>query len=673
MSERYTELYRLPSRYCLEGCPLYIEAGTLLKDTETDRVLVQLKICNLSINKVTSCKVTINSFEPNGNFLESVNHQYLDLNVAMGGYFGAQEAIFLSINNARRYDVCITEAVFDNGEVWSSDETKWNELDTPQKISDYYSDQELTEQFYIEAGRQAIYVPRTIYGLYQCSCGTLNENTAQRCRFCKKEYDFYNQLLSIDYLKNRVSERKEQELKREEEKRIREEEERRKKEEEKKAAELEALRAAEDKKMRQEQKKKKTKIILFVSIPVLFVIIVIAVVVGYNAHRLSLYNSAMDLYNAGQYEQAISAFSNLSDYRDSNDKINEAKYGLATQLMNKNEYDRAIELFGEISDYEDSKEKIEQSKLMLASEYYANGNQKAGDDVLQGMASANNIDEITIKCAKILIDKRHYEQAILLSENIKDEAESEEIVISAKCGMASLYTDNGEFEKSRAIIDEIGGSIKNSESLKDAEIKCAIEYIKSEKYEDAKDMLLLADEYDDAKNLLDGLNTYMSVLDNFRNQNFKQVSSMIFTIPEDYLNIDENAQYFVSNFGKFDTRFSGFWMRERPYGNGSGYPVVYFVPLYKGGEFGYVCMDGLIDPKANKKINGYSKGYSSADVDYEWTMEHAEKASIDFYVKAGSIKMKNSSLFYSLSGDDLLLEDGMTKLVRITKSEAYCE
>ena len=48
MSERYGRLYSLPENLYAEGAPVIISAGNLLKDTQTGKILAQLKIKNIS-------------------------------------------------------------------------------------------------------------------------------------------------------------------------------------------------------------------------------------------------------------------------------------------------------------------------------------------------------------------------------------------------------------------------------------------------------------------------------------------------------------------------------------------------------------------------------------------------------------------------------------------------
>ena len=66
MGERFIELYRLPSGFYAEGSPVYIETGAVRKDTQTDKVFVQLKVCSISAKTIKACEVGIKAYVPGG-------------------------------------------------------------------------------------------------------------------------------------------------------------------------------------------------------------------------------------------------------------------------------------------------------------------------------------------------------------------------------------------------------------------------------------------------------------------------------------------------------------------------------------------------------------------------------------------------------------------------------
>ena len=128
MSERYTRLFSLPNNLHLDGAPLLIAAGALLKDTQSGKVLVQLKLQNLYHAPLTACKVHIHAFDPSGVELEGVeNFSYLDLHAPCGADFGTKTPITLPDSTTRRVSACVIQAVFEDGTVWQNPNgRRWN-------------------------------------------------------------------------------------------------------------------------------------------------------------------------------------------------------------------------------------------------------------------------------------------------------------------------------------------------------------------------------------------------------------------------------------------------------------------------------------------------------------------------------------------------------------------
>lgn len=62
MSERYTRLFALPENLYAEGSPVLLSAGALLKDNETGKVLVQLKIKNIGSKTIKAAKVRVKAY-----------------------------------------------------------------------------------------------------------------------------------------------------------------------------------------------------------------------------------------------------------------------------------------------------------------------------------------------------------------------------------------------------------------------------------------------------------------------------------------------------------------------------------------------------------------------------------------------------------------------------------
>ena len=72
------------------------------------------------------------------------------------------------------------------------------------------------------------------------------------------------------------------------------------------------------------------------------------------------YNNAINLLNNGEYSAGIAELEILGDYKDSKEKINDAKYQLALEYAEKNQFSQAINLLYEISEFNNTKDKIDE-------------------------------------------------------------------------------------------------------------------------------------------------------------------------------------------------------------------------------------------------------------------------------------------------------------------------
>lgn len=131
------------------------------------------------------------------------------------------------------------------------------------------------------------------------------------------------------------------------------------KKKERERIEKELLKAAE-------ARAKKNKKLAMIITPIVAVVLVFVIVLTTVIIPNSKYNNAVALMEAGKYEEAITTFEELDDYKDSVDKIKECKYAFAVYLMEKKSYNEASTTFDDIVDYGDSKDKIKECKYNIA-------------------------------------------------------------------------------------------------------------------------------------------------------------------------------------------------------------------------------------------------------------------------------------------------------------------
>ncbi len=84
------------------------------------------------------------------------------------------------------------------------------------------------------------------------------------------------------------------------------------------------------------------------------------------------YNAAQDLLDAKKYDQAITAFAELGDFKDSKEKITECKYQKANYLLGQGEFEQAMELFEDLGNYKKSKSQILECRYGIALQLIEN-------------------------------------------------------------------------------------------------------------------------------------------------------------------------------------------------------------------------------------------------------------------------------------------------------------
>ncbi len=122
--------------------------------------------------------------------------------------------------------------------------------------------------------------------------------------------------------------------------------------------------------LKEPKRKKKKKAKIF---PVLLVAMILCAGAGMFAGpkigRYVQYSSAKAFMEEGKYDQAVSAFEALGDYKDSAKQMENAQlavdYETAKTLMEEGKYDQAVSAFEALGNYQDSAEQMENAQLAV--------------------------------------------------------------------------------------------------------------------------------------------------------------------------------------------------------------------------------------------------------------------------------------------------------------------
>lgn len=186
MSERFQELYALPSYLYAKDVPLVVSAGKLYKNTASGRLFIQLRMQNISANfeKIKAAKVLISCFDVGGRFATEKEYQYLDLCVKRGEEFGSKIPIYLDLPTIRSFEVKVAEVFWEGDTSWSGSQYEWVSLGKPKTLEESLG-QMLAGQYRRDTFADAKYEVFAAEAVWVCACGAINYVEESLCCKCR--------------------------------------------------------------------------------------------------------------------------------------------------------------------------------------------------------------------------------------------------------------------------------------------------------------------------------------------------------------------------------------------------------------------------------------------------------------------------------------------------------
>lgn len=407
MEDRFRSLYQLKQELYTEDAPLIIEKGSLLKDTQTNTLVIQLKFHSISQKPVKALKIRINTYDVSHILLpDVVGYQYLDMNITAGEKFGSNKAILLKNPVIRSFEIQEYSVVYSDDTV-KTVHGLFEMLPLSKTLKEEFDNKELENQYRIETVGQAMYIPIRYGKLWKCTCGEWNkDNICSNCK-AKEEIVFkrFNVELLTEHMEKRLAERK---IIREREAKL--------------AAE-EKKRLEEVRKVELAKKQKQTKIGLCAA-AIIAVVLIFTYKIYPNFIEPSMnYSHAKKMLSEKKYDDAVAEFEKLGSYKDAENMVLQAKYNYAKQLVSNKKYDDAISIFEELDGYKDSKD------MVLEAKY---------------------------KDAKNLLSNEKYEEAISIFEELENYKDSKKMITQANSKWiykpVDEYVDKKEFDNAKKIL-----------------------------------------------------------------------------------------------------------------------------------------------------------------------------------------------------------------------------
>ena len=509
MAERYTRLFTLPqSDLYLEGSPVILSTGVLLKDNQTGNVLAQLKFQNVSPKAIRAIKVALINYDSFGTELEGVpEFQYLDLDARRDAFFGPKNAILLPSRDTRSFTCDCTCVIFTDGTVWTAPEGAWTPLKPQKALEEALGT--LVDQYRRDTGAREVYLVQEDRDLWRCACGAINRQGERACHACHAERQLLLNAADPELLREHLAAYEQEQAE--------------------KAAAQAAREAAE--KARQKAKQKKGARI---AVPLALVVALAGLFFGWLwpdvIQPSRQYKQAQALLDAGEYEAAAAAFDALLDYKDSADMC---VYADALSSYQAGDRETALSLFRSILDLQDSRSyAAEIEEKILVEKYQAVLSAAEKSNTKQVIAMYAEAEAFLANCVAYkedpanelaleskyaygtMLEKRErYEEAASVFSELGDYKNSAEKRQSDYFkSPAGLYEqavqceEKGDWVQAAALFEKAGSYQDASERRKAAIYQNGVQFYESGQYYDAIRLFSKIKEYKDADRYLQASN-----------------------------------------------------------------------------------------------------------------------------------------------------------------------
>ncbi|MBW9150480.1 hypothetical protein K2F40_16170 [Clostridium sp. CM028] len=373
---RYTNIRYIDLNYWFKDWPIEIINGSLLYDVTYDNVVLQLKICNISNENISSVYISVECFDDAGDKMNENNniiiHSYQDLDVKPNNTFGENVAVPLINKNVRKVNIHVQKVVYKNGDIKKiNKECQLNKITERTRIN-VLGDMLIGElkRIKLEGNSFGIeFIPETLEGLgWLCCCGRLNNISNLACCRCGRDKTWQFDIINKVYLEKSYNDYQ-----------IYQEKIRLKVKKEKQRDEEE--REEQIKIQKDIAQKKKYKMIQTAKVSSLLTILLFFIIFASIRYikpmviKNQQYGNAIKLLNDGKYNEALLIFENLLHYKNADEEIKETHYRYGTELLKSNEFDKALSQLQQILKYKDSKKLIDKThyqfgrKLMNDKDY----------------------------------------------------------------------------------------------------------------------------------------------------------------------------------------------------------------------------------------------------------------------------------------------------------------
>ncbi len=173
-----------------------------------------------------------------------------------------------------------------------------------------------------------------------------------------------------------------------------------------------------------------------------------------------IYQPAVSALSSKDYQAAVDGFSRISTYRDSSDKLIQARYGLAAQKVADAQFSEAVELYTLLGDYKDSAELLQDAKYSLGVQQLQNEQWQEAEATFTALDgyrdSADKIKEAQYHLAIATYDSGDYATARAMFEALTGYSDAAQQIKACDYALAGVAESEGRTEEAAELFASLG-------------------------------------------------------------------------------------------------------------------------------------------------------------------------------------------------------------------------
>ena len=176
----------------------------------------------------------------------------------------------------------------------------------------------------------------------------------------------------------------------------------------------------------------------------------------------SIYRPALEAYDRGEYETALSMFESIAGYSDADAQANRSRYAIAEALYQQGNLAGATEQFAQLGDYSDAAKRLQAVQYVQAGLYLDQGTAEGYQQAIDAYAaldsysdSADKLKQAQFGQADLLLNDGHYAEARPIFEALGSYGEAAKRVQACDYALAADLYAQGQIEEAAALYQSI--------------------------------------------------------------------------------------------------------------------------------------------------------------------------------------------------------------------------